>query len=237
VNRAGGVQGGTASNQDAGGGSIPASALSFRIGMKCDAFELVKRFHYSHRIPSNIQLITSLHSPCGLFGDAGEPVAAAIWTFPPTRWSEIVWELARLVRRPGPRIPLTLLIRLSCSHLRTSGADLLVSFADATHGHHGGIYQACGWRYGGFRSPRMDGVLYEGKFITGRRANHLWGTQSPDRLASQGITVDPHYDEGKHLYWRALSRTGEAKAKRLSLKDLPYPKPSRIDSLSTPGQR
>jgi hypothetical protein len=38
-------------------------------------------------------------------------------------------------------------------------------------------------------------------------------------------TVEPHWDEGKHLYWRALSAAGDAMAGRLKLDRRPYPKP------------
>ena len=71
----------------------------------------------------------------------------------------------------------------------------------------------------------MDGVVWRGEFIPGRSANSRWGTQSPSRLANQGIIAEPHYDEGKHLYWKAINRQGAAKAQRLGLQMLPYPKP------------
>lgn len=36
--------------------------------------------------------------------------------------------------------------------------------------------------------------------------------------------VDPHFDEGKHIYWRALNKSGKRKALRLGLENKPYPK-------------
>lgn len=40
-----------------------------------------------------------------------------------------------------------------------------------------------------------------------------------------GIEAVPHFDSGKYLYWKALSKAGKRKADRLGLKALPYPKP------------
>lgn len=218
--RADGVTGGTAAVQVARGGSIPASALSFCIGREDDAKELVMRFHYSRRWPVNVQFVGSLHRPGGLFGDCGEAVAAAVFTVPGTRWSERVMELARLVRG-SQQVPLSLLIRLSCSGLRRRGEDLLVSFADEQQGHKGGVYRACSWNYGGARDAAMDGLIVGGQFVPGRTCNNVWGTRSPALLKERhGIDAEPHYDEGKHLFWKALSKAGEEKAGRLGLKKL-----------------
>lgn len=199
----------------------------FNTGRMDDAKRLVLTFHYSRRMPSNIQFIGTLHESGGLFGEHGEAVAACIFTIPPTRWAEPVFELARLVRDEAHKPPLTGLISKTCKAFAKEGADLLVSFADWTQAHHGGIYQAASWNFSGQRERRMDGVMWNGAFVPGRAANSRWGTQSPDKLKSiVAGTIEPHYDEGKFCYWRALSRAWEAKAKRLGLEKLPYPKPS-----------
>jgi hypothetical protein len=207
-------------------GSIPASALHFCSGQAADAAALVKQYHYSGRIPSNIQFIGTLHMPGGLFGDFGEAIAAIYFGIPPTRWGESVLELTRLVRKDGVRVPLTLLIKLAASRLKADGHDLPVSFADAAEGHHGGVYQAGGWNYHGQRERAMDGLMVNGRFVPGRSCNSAWGTRSPERLKEKhpDWQIEPHYDIGKHLYWRALGRKGEAKAARLELKRNPYPK-------------
>lgn len=212
-------------NQPARSGAIPASTLHFRAGEINEANDLVKRFHYSRRIPSNVQFVGTLHLPGGLFGDFGEAVAACFFCIPPTRWSEDVLELSRLVRNEERRVPLTLLIRLSCQRLKADGADLLVSFADVAEGHHGGVYQAAGWNYHGQRDRRMDGLLIEGTFVPGRTCNSIYGTRSPDKLrhTKPGWKIEPHYDVGKHLYWRALGTRGEEKAARLKLAKEKYP--------------
>lgn len=183
---------------------------------------MVERFHYSKRVPSNVQFVGSLHRDGGLFGDAGEIVAAAFFSIPPTRWGEHVLELSRLVRGESP-VDLSALVSQCLAHLKRKGECLVVSFADRTQGHHGGVYQACSWKYAGCRERRMDGVIYNGVFVPGRSANSRWGTQSPTKLAEMGVSVEPHYDEGKHLYWKPLNVAGKTRAKRLGLLSIPYP--------------
>lgn len=208
----------TAGFHPAGGGSIPASSLHFRTGRISEASAMVIKYHYSQRVPSNIQLVGSLHLDGGLFGGDGPIVAAAFWTFPPTRWSEEVIELSRLVRGDD-RVPLTFLIARCAKELKRKGHDLLVSFADRTQGHEGYVYRACNWNYAGCRDRAIDGLVVNGNFIGGRACNHAFGTRSlvKVRMLKPDWIVEPHYDAGKHCYWFALGRNGELKAKRLGL--------------------
>lgn len=201
--------------------------LHFRAGDLDAANRLVRAHHYSGRPPANVQWVGTWHEGGGLFGDYGEAVAACFICIPPTRWKEPVFELARLVRTPQVAKPITGLIAATLRHAKRNGADLVVSFADRTHTHHGGVYQAASWRYDGCRPCNMDGLLIDGVFHAGRSCNGAWGTRSPTKLRAilRGREIQPHFDAGKHLYWRALSRDGEAKAVRLGLKTAPYPKP------------
>ena len=200
--------------------------VHFHLNQRAAADSLVKRFHYSHRLPGNVRLVGTWHLDGGLFGDTGPAIAACYFSSPPTRWSEPVLELSRLVRHDGDCPPLSGLISQTCRWAQAQGADLLVSFADVTHDHHGGVYQAASWQYAGLREPRMDGVIVAGNFIPGRSANAMFGTRSPSRIQERhNITVEPHYDKGKHCYFRCLNRGGRAKAERLGLVSQPYPKP------------
>lgn len=197
----------------------------FRDGRMDEACDLVTRHHYSRRIPSNVQFVGTLHESGGLFGDFGRAVAAVFFCIPPTRWSAPVLELSRLVRG-DEKAPLTSLIAKSCEALRQGGHDLLVSFADRTQGHHGGVYQAASWTYAGCRDRQNDGLVIDGVFWPGRSCNSKWGTRSAEKVSAiLGREVVPHFDEGKHLYWRALGPKGKRKAAELGLKSLPYPKP------------
>ena len=202
----------------------------FSVGQLKQANQLVLRYHYSHRIPSNIQQVLTWHEPGGLFGASGEAIAAVYFTIPSARWSEDVWELSRLVRVDESTIQLSRLIAKAIRFLKANRLiDLVVSFADATQGHHGGIYQACSWNYGGMRPPRMDGLLINGVFETGRACNHRYGTRSASRLKrlKPGWHVEEHWDKGKYLYWKAIWKSGFKKADRLGLELLSYPKPTK----------
>ena len=65
----------------------------------------------------------------------------------------------------------------------------------------------------------MDGLIVDGAFIGGRACNHKFGSMSPEKVRQMfpHKTIEPHYDEGKHCYWLALGKRGEAKAARLGL--------------------
>jgi hypothetical protein len=195
-----------------------------------EADALIMRWHYSHRVPKNIQAVGMWRLDGGLFGDTGPAVAACYFSIPPTRWGEPVLELSRLVRAEGVALPpLSGLIAETVRWVKRKRlADLVVSFADATHSHHGGVYQAASWQYDGQRAASMDGVIYGGQLVPGRSANSIWGTRSPAKLAERGIIVAPHYDEGKYLYWRAVNRAGSQQAKRLGLRAMAYPKPQMM---------
>jgi hypothetical protein len=208
----------TPENHSGGGGAIPARLLHFRTGRKDEADSLVLKYHYSHRIPSAVTFIGSLHLDGGLFGGDGPMVAAAMFSHPPTRWSEPVLELIRMVRATD-RVPLSKLISLSCRELKKQGADLLVSYADKGQGHEGFVYRACHWNYAGLRTNAMDGLLIDGKFHPGRMCYDLFGSRSPEKVRAvlPHKSVEPHYDEGKHLYWKALGLKGMEKAKRLGI--------------------
>lgn len=201
-----------------------------------EVWPLVRDHHYSGRLPANIQHCYAMRASGGLFGDFGDVLAAAVFSIPPTRWSEETLELSRLVRHPEMKHPLTRLLGFACAALRKNGHHLLVSFADWTQKHHGGIYQAAGWNYGGLRAGAMDGLIINGTFKPGRSCNSAFGTRSPTKLKEQlpEAQIEPHYDDGKHLYWKPLTIAGKTRAKRLGLKSLPYPKPSRGPSIGRP---
>ena len=203
----------------------------FALGRTDDARALVQAFHYSHRWPSAVAIVGTWHEDGGLFGDSGDAVAACVFGQPAARWSMPVLELTRLVRSDDFTGQLSGLVAHTTRWVKRKRlADLVVSFADSTEGHHGGIYQACSWNYDGQRKPRMDGLVVAGAFVPGRNANHAWGTQSPAKLAAMGIEAEPHFDTGKHLYWKPLSKHGARCAESLGLRSTPYPKPSAVQS-------
>ena len=203
-----------------------------------DVWPLVRDHHYSGRMPSNIQHCYAIRSDGGLFGDFGDEIyAACVFSIPPTRWSEEVLELSRLVRRPDYSGQLSSLVSFSVRCLKRQGHDLLISFADWTQRHHGGVYQASSWNYHGQRDRRIDGVYVDGVFVTARNCRHIYGSSlSTENVIERersriGREITPHYDEGKHLYWKPLSKEGKRRAGRLGLEKLSYPKPSSENAI------
>lgn len=199
----------------------------FHLGHVKEAKHLVEQHHYSHLWPANIQLVGTWHDDGGLFGDSGPAIAACVFAYGARGWSETVLDLVRLVRHPDYHPSLSGLIANTSRWAHRKGFDVLVSYADATHDHHGGVYQASSWNYHGMRSARVDALIINGTRVTGRTLNHLYGTQSVDKLRERGHTVAESRDAGKHLYWRCHGKAGRQKAARLGLQTLPYPKPDR----------
>lgn len=197
---------------------------SYRDVPPIDCERLILKEHYSHRMPSAVKL-------CYGHITVGPPRvlhACAIFSIATGRWEEELWELTRLVRQPGYEEPLTKLISKALGHIRQHKLmDLLVSFADAEEDHHGGIYQASSWVYDGMRGDRLDGFNIDGEFVPARTCNALYGTSSvtelPKKLSDK--IVEPHFDSGKHCYWKALSKQGMQKAVRMGLRSQAYPRP------------
>lgn len=86
-----------------------------------------------------------------------------------------------------------------------------------------------------FHVGRVDDAceLIKKFHYSGRSLNSKYGTRSLGNVTErlEGQSVAPHYDEGKFLYWKPLDRFGAAKAKRLELQSLPYPKPNAARQL------
>lgn len=99
---------------------------------------------------------------------------------------------------------------------------LIISFADQSKNHHGGIYQACGWLYSGLSSPSVE--YY--------KDNKRW---HPRQLSETGYTIQfglkrkvPKPSEcekiktlGKHRYLMPLD---DKMKKQIELLKKPYPK-------------
>lgn len=207
----------------------------FRLGQFEDVNDLVEKCHYTHRklLKVFVLLTVSVHADggYGFWGHGRKAKAGCFFCTPPTRWSEPVIELLRMVRvesYEGP--PLSQLVSFGLMWLRKKKlGDLVVSFADPSFGHHGGIYQACSWNYGGVKAGGIDGYQIGRRFVPRRTCYHLYGTSSYSKLVDifryKFVEVVPHYDPGKHFYWKALTEPGTQKAARLGLEYLAYPKP------------
>lgn len=205
--------------------------LFLRSDARDEARALVLEHHYSHRWPNAPSFVVTWHEPGGLFGDRG-PAVAAVTFSPAGVWKETTTELSRLVRIPGLGVPLTGLVGAAVRELRRLSLDsLVVSYADPAAGHHGGIYQAGSWLYSGVSASGEAIWLIDGVEHNRRSIQDMFGTSARRPIKEKlGDRLEWRPCEAKHLYWRPLNRRGKAKAKRLGLKSLPYPKPGKVSA-------
>ena len=213
------------------------TSLTYHFDREQEAKALVEAHHYSHSANGKFMLT------CVACDEDDNPVSAALFAHPQGgRYAKGIWELVRLVHDPNkPKTPLTPLIGKACKQAKARGALLMISYASRSEGHHGGVYQAASWRYGGMRPPRIEAFLIDGERTPARTCNDRYGTSSekelPKRLPFSEVL--PVWEMGKHVYWRALNRKGvrlrkvmylaaeirgESYIKRRGLDDLPYPK-------------
>jgi hypothetical protein len=150
------------------------AAPIFQVIKTKNMLELVEKFHYSARLNTN-EIISY-----GIRREDDTLSAAALIS--PTRYKEPVVALGRLVAAPDCAVKMSQFIAWCCDDLRKRGHKLIVSFADNTFGHHGGLYQACGWRFDGLRKPTNDGLFIDGVFVPGRTLNLRYGTRSAEKL-------------------------------------------------------
>jgi len=116
---------------------------------------------------------------------------------------------------------------------QSPGLRLLVSFADPSEGHHGGIYQANGWQYTG-TSPQSFEWLLNGKRLN-RRAytgQQFGGGKSSVAGIPKGSIK--RKVQGKHRYLMPLDK--EMKKQILPLAK-PYPKRASSETRDTPSDQ
>lgn len=125
--------------------------------------------------------------------------------------------------------PVTQMIAASLRQLRAAcpGLRLIVSFADTTQGHHGGIYQAGNWIYTGTTDPNVLTYVVHGREVHGRTFRHMAVKRPPGETAESFIrrTLDPNVRKVKlravkHRYLYPLNRRLRRKIAGLAK---PYP--------------
>ena len=118
---------------------------------------------------------------------------------------------------------------------KSPGLRLIVSFADPSAGHHGGIYQANGWLYAGATKPGRVGFIIKGKKTHTRSIGSMkGGVQSLDWV-QRNLDTNAKVWDGlpKHRYLMPLDDEIRKQIQPLSK---PYPK--RIKELaSVPAER
>jgi hypothetical protein len=203
-----------------------------------ELWPLVRDFHYSRRMAGLVQHAFAWRERGGLFGETGAPLAGVIFSQPVNRnFPKDAVELSRLIRRDDFDEKLSELVSFSLRWLRANTAKVFcISYADTTQGHHGGIYQACGFQYIGATSPGHIGFnCPDGSFVHGRICNSRFGTRSVQAIAKIKPDWTPVYGQPKHLYIFPLRQKWPTIARRYGWEAKPYPKPHAARPLDAPG--
>jgi hypothetical protein len=154
-----------------------------------------------------------------LFGQGATPEIGSPYDLKQTE----ICELTR-VALTKHETPVSRIMALAIRFLRkqSHGLKMIVSFADAGQGHHGGIYQANGWIYAGgaeTHAYRVNGVQYHPKTL---HTKYGKGGQSiPWLRANVDKNAERIISGFKHRYLMPLDNDMRAKIAPLSK---PYPK-------------
>ena len=133
-------------------------------------------------------------------------------------------ELTR-VALTSHKSPVSRVVRLAMQFLNRNSPELrlIVSFADPSEGHHGGIYQAGNWTYTGKQPPTVEYIAPDGRQWHGRMVSKdgrikVQGKYRPCWRVDQCKPVEK---PGKHRYLMPLD--ADMRARILPLAK-PYPK-------------
>lgn len=135
--------------------------------------------------------------------------------------------------------PVSRIIKVALIFLKRSspGLKAVISYADPSRGHYGGIYQAGGWIYVGKSSDSTEYISPDGRQWHGRMvsATGLKRVYSKMRRVWRHDQCEPVTMPGKHKYIMPLDNQMRARLKELSK---PYPKRQPVEvSDSNPKRR
>lgn len=132
-------------------------------------------------------------------------------------------------------MPVSRVVKLAMQFLKRNSPELrlIVSFADPSEGHHGGIYQAGNWVYSGQSSSSTEYIGPDGKRWHARMIKKQgWTTvQGKKRRTLTPDQCTPVQKPGKHRYLMPLDE--EMRARILPLAK-PYPKRAKQAMASSP---
>lgn len=143
-----------------------------------------------------------------------------------------VCELTR-VALTTHQTPTSRILAIAVKMLRqlSDGLRLIVSFADSSQGHHGGIYQANGWVFVG--SMEYHTLKVNGRIVHPKTCHSLYGSKG------QGIpwlraNVDPNAERIKNgIKHKYLMPLDDAMRRQIAPLAKPYPKRSCVGSVDS----
>lgn len=185
----------------------------------------VEHWHYSHALQ------VGKSARIGVW-EGGKFIGVVVFTMGSggaTKWAPRVGlvqtemaELARVALRRGHQTPVSRILAIAVKMLRkqSPALRLLVSYADPAQGHHGGIYQAAGWLYGGKSTASPQWLTPDGRQMHTRAlaATQFGHVRTGGLRTSDCQRVD---QPAKHKYFFPFD--SEIRA-RLAPMSKPYPK-------------
>lgn len=215
------------------------NGLIFTTAEKWEVEDFISKWHYSGSVNTIILHAFTMRQPGGLFGDRGPILACCTYAHPVNRNAKPgqieLTRLARVEPKP-PNLVLSFFVSQTLKWLRlNTDHKMVISYADNTHNHHGGIYQACNFYFvavsnagvQGFRDPKHGTVLHK------KTAYDIEGTSSSAYWVGEK-GWEPVLTKEKNLYVFPLVKGKKARLAMLEeygYKALPFPKPDRQNSL------
>ncbi len=189
------------------------------------------RWHYSKRLPTGKANCIGVWEEdkfigAVIFSLGASPYLGKRWKLP----QQSVCELTR-VALTAHRAPVSRIIAIAVRLVRrrNPGLRLIASFADPLHGHHGGIYQACGWIYTG-KTKVADAWEHRGKVLHIRAfSGHNFGR--PRMKLPAG--AKPIKVPAKHRYLLPLDPQTRA---LIEPARQPYPRAGGVEGSTAPNQ-
>lgn len=184
----------------------------------------VMRWHYSRAMPSGKLVKVGAWEDgtfvgCVLFGRGAASEIGSPYGLEQTEICELVRVALGTHASPTSKI-VSLALRMLKK--QSPGLRLVVSFADTTQGHHGGIYQAGNWTFVGTQEYHAYRVL--GELVHPKTLHAKYGTGGQS-IAWLREHVDPAAERvrngEKHKYLYALDDEMRARISNLAK---PYPK-------------
>lgn len=129
--------------------------------------------------------------------------------------------------------PVSRIAAVSIKFLRRANPKLrlIVSFADKSQGHHGGIYQAGNWIYNGQGESSRFWMIH-GKMVHPRTVIERGGSNTLAGAKNMDPGASAVFVPGKHRYLMPLDTETRKKVLPLSK---PYPKRAGSDTTDTAG--
>ena len=146
-------------------------------------------------------------------------------------------ELTR-VALTSHKVPVSRVIRLAIQFLKRNSSELrlVISFADPSEGHHGGIYQAGNWTYTGKQPDTTEYISPDGRQWHGRMVSSdgKIKVQGKYRKCWRHDQCKPVVKPGKHRYLMPLDKEMRKQILPLSR---PYPKRAQSIGDDAPGHQ